>query len=327
MSTPLLALSILPALFVFSFFYSRDIYPEPRHTIFKAFILGCIVPCVVVFIFVAPYEFAITSAGPFVYGLSRAFFEAALPEEFGKFLVLWLYCSRNSEFDEPMDGLVYGVTVSLGFAVVENILYVADGGFAVGLMRAFTAIPGHALFGAIMGYYFSVAHFNPQQKLRHYLKALFIPVCFHGLYNFPLMALDGSGVLAGMFLILIFLSALVGGILLSMRLAKRSRALQIQFHAQSLPNAFLVRTPLSKSWRCWLYISLGAALMVFYGVISTVWTLYILLEGSAAVWIIGLALASPICLGGLKLYRTGMKKLNVLDKQMHAELAEFDSMI
>jgi RsiW-degrading membrane proteinase PrsW (M82 family) len=65
-----------------------------------------------------------------------------------------------------MDGVVYGAVASLGFATLENILYVTPNGFAVAAARAFTAVPGHALLGVIMGYYVGRAKFHSNEQQR-----------------------------------------------------------------------------------------------------------------------------------------------------------------
>jgi RsiW-degrading membrane proteinase PrsW (M82 family) len=88
-----------------------------------------------------------------------AFLSAAVPEEFFKWLIVVLYCARHKEFDEPMDGLVYGAVASLGFATFENVVYVwvsevsTQAGLQVALARGLTAVPMHASLGAIMGYF------------------------------------------------------------------------------------------------------------------------------------------------------------------------------
>ena len=81
---------------------------------------------------------------PLMIGFVNAFFGASIPEESFKYLVLTRYAMRRSSFDEPMDGLVYGVAASLGFATFENILYVSGGGLGVAVLRALTAVPLHA---------------------------------------------------------------------------------------------------------------------------------------------------------------------------------------
>jgi RsiW-degrading membrane proteinase PrsW (M82 family) len=85
-------------------------------------------------------------------------------------------------------GIVYASFISLGFAGLENILYVTEGGMSVGITRAFTAVPAHALFGVIMGYQFGLARFYPEERARRLFLALLIPVLLHGIYDFILMS-------------------------------------------------------------------------------------------------------------------------------------------
>ena len=84
-----------------------------------------------------------------------------IPEETFKYLVLTRYSARHRAFDEPMDGIVYGAVASLGFAALENLLYVGSGDLGTAVARAATAVPGHAFTGAIMGYYVGQARFGP----------------------------------------------------------------------------------------------------------------------------------------------------------------------
>jgi len=108
-------------------------------------------------------------------------------EEGFKFLVFLLLVWNNKEFNEKFDGIVYAVFISLGFAGVENILYVS-GDITIGLSRALTAVPAHALFGVTMGYYYGLARFYPMERGRYLKKALFWPVLLHGFYDFCLMS-------------------------------------------------------------------------------------------------------------------------------------------
>ena len=91
-----------------------------------------------------------------------------------------------------MDGIVYGAVASLGFATLENVLYCIDGGLSTVIARAFTAVPAHASFGAIMGYYFSKQHFSGS-KVGVFSKAYFIPMVLHGLYDYFLFVMAGLG--------------------------------------------------------------------------------------------------------------------------------------
>ena len=137
-------------------------------------------------------------------------FGVALIEEYFKYLVLTKYAYKQDSFNEPMDGIVYGVIASLGFALVENIIYVflyADPGqeMIVGILRMFTAIPAHALMGVIMGYYIGKAKFaeTPEEEKALTYRGLFIAIGIHGLYNFILFISADSST-GGSFGFLIF---------------------------------------------------------------------------------------------------------------------------
>jgi RsiW-degrading membrane proteinase PrsW (M82 family) len=117
-----------------------------------------------------------------------AFILAALVEESCKYLAFYLLIWRSKNFNEKFDGITYSVFISLGFAGIENVLYVFEYGYSVGLIRAFTAVPAHALFGIVMGYHFGLAKFFPYERNSQLLKALLVPVLLHGIYNFCLMA-------------------------------------------------------------------------------------------------------------------------------------------
>ena len=108
-------------------------------------------------------------------------------EEFLKFIAVrkWIY--RSLEFDEIMDGIVYTVAASLGFAALENIFYVLPLGLHTGIARAFLAVPGHACFGALMGYYIGKAKFNPAKETRLMAKGIIYAILSHGIYDFLLL--------------------------------------------------------------------------------------------------------------------------------------------
>ena len=109
-------------------------------------------------------------------------------EEGFKFLAFILLIWKSRDFNEKFDGIVYAVFISLGFAGIENLLYVVQGGATVGLSRALTAVPAHALFGITMGYYFGLARFYPVQRKFMISLAILVPFMFHGFYDFCLMS-------------------------------------------------------------------------------------------------------------------------------------------
>jgi RsiW-degrading membrane proteinase PrsW (M82 family) len=119
--------------------------------------------------------------------LFDAFVLAGFIEELAKWVVLIAAVYHWDEFDEPLDGVVYGVAVALGFATLENLLFVARLGLGVAWQRAVFAVPAHALFGATMGYYAGRAKFDRGGKLwRDRALCLGAPTVFHGLYDYAL---------------------------------------------------------------------------------------------------------------------------------------------
>jgi len=120
-----------------------------------------------------------------------AFFVVGLGEETLKYLVVVLYAFRKPCFNEPFDGIVYAVMVSLGFAAFENIFYVMEGGLSVAVLRMFTAVPMHAAFAVIMGYYIGLSkYYRGAARTEKSLKGLVYAVLLHGLYDFVLFQDD-----------------------------------------------------------------------------------------------------------------------------------------
>jgi RsiW-degrading membrane proteinase PrsW (M82 family) len=108
-----------------------------------------------------------------------------LIEEFSKFIFVRWVLYPNKNFNEPFDGIVYAVSVSLGFAGLENILYVmnSDNGVATGFMRMFTAVPAHATFAVLMGYYLGRAKCEPGKSYLAWY-GLLAATLFHGAYDY-----------------------------------------------------------------------------------------------------------------------------------------------
>ena len=179
-------LSFIPSLLLLRFLYKRDINPEPRSVLLKTFWLGFIlaIPILIVTYPLAPLMWRIKN--PMLAAMYWSLFCAAIPEEFFKFLVLTKYCTRNHAFDEPMDGIVYGVTASLGFATIESMMFISRVGWEAAISRALTAVPAHACFGVVMGYFVSQAHFNLKKKLSIWF-GLLAAIFLHALYDYPLV--------------------------------------------------------------------------------------------------------------------------------------------
>lgn len=184
-----------PSVFLLVFFYLKDRYePEPRGHVALAFAKGALatVPA-----YAASWALARAVGDEWLAlgGLPARAFDAvvlaAVCEELPKWIA-FLFIYRWNEFDEPLDGVVYGVALALGFATVENILCVVRDGLGTGVLRAVFAVPAHALFGAVMGFYFGRAKFGAAGRARALVAfALVAAVALHGAYDFILQALRG----------------------------------------------------------------------------------------------------------------------------------------
>ncbi len=183
----LLFISLGPVLIIAFYIYSRDKYEkEPLSVLLKALFAGVVIVLPVVLIEKLLDSFSVETEG-LSSAAYTAFIVAGFTEEGMKFLAFYFFFWNNRNFNEKFDGIVYAVYIALGFAGIENILYVFTGGYGVGIVRALTAVPAHALFGVVMGFYFGLARFNPRRKPIYLILAFLLPFLFHGLYDFMLM--------------------------------------------------------------------------------------------------------------------------------------------
>ena len=182
--------AIVPSLILVWYFYRQDrIKPEPKGLIVKIFILGILstLPALVLEIILSLFK-GLFNGRPVLFYFFNAFIIAALCEEWIKMQVVKFFAYNRREFDEVMDGIVYTIVASLGFACLENILYVAEGGISVALVRAFTAVPLHAVCSGIMGFSIGKAKFCGNRFLERklFMKGLLYAILIHGSYNFLL---------------------------------------------------------------------------------------------------------------------------------------------
>lgn len=197
-----LLITILPSVVIFCYFYFSDKFKEPKRIMLEVFLLGVVTTIPAGYL--NNYILKTFKNGDILNdALLTGFFAGGLVEEILKFSVLYFFVMKKNEFNEPMDGIVYGVLASLGFATLENIEYVyfhADkyevSSLNMALTRAFSAVPMHGLAGVVMGFYFGLYSFLGDKKYLGY--ALVMPLLFHGSYNF-LLSFNGVyafGVLA-----------------------------------------------------------------------------------------------------------------------------------
>ena len=180
--------TILPSLIIVFYFVISDRFKEPTFQIIKIFFFGIIITI--------PAFFLNTYLGNILEKntnisepLIGSFLTAAPVEEGLKFFILFYFVYRMKDFNEPIDGIVYGITASLGFATLENLYYVyllADyfevTSMQLAIVRAFSAVPAHASFGIVMGYFFmKYAYVNKKENL---VLAFLIPAFLHSVYNY-----------------------------------------------------------------------------------------------------------------------------------------------
>lgn len=180
----LLAISSAPGACVILYIYLKDKHErEPVGLLVKSFLLG-IAAVIVTFLISFPLDmFVPTDEQDLTQQAVHAFLLVALVEEFSKFLFVRGVLYHDHHFNEPFDGIVYSVMVSMGFATLENILYVSQGGFTTAILRMFTAVPAHATFAVLMGYFIGKAKFEDG---RGYLAVigLLSATAFHGAYDY-----------------------------------------------------------------------------------------------------------------------------------------------
>lgn len=184
LSVGLLEAAAAPAVIGVFYMYIRDKYEkEPYAMLFLGLLYG-VYATFVIWAVGMFFERAFPHTETPLYS---AFFSSAGIEEGIKFLFLYFLVWKNKNFNEPFDGMVYAVFIALGFALLENIIYVLHkdlGGYETALVRAVFSVPGHGLFGVEMGYYFALAKYN--QKKKYLWLALVVPYLLHGIYNYIL---------------------------------------------------------------------------------------------------------------------------------------------
>jgi RsiW-degrading membrane proteinase PrsW (M82 family) len=212
----LLLLAIAPAMIVILYIYFKDKFEkEPIRFLFKNFMMGAIISVIITLILsiIANQFFPLTDATSIFQQFIKAFFIVGFVEEFSKYIIVKYYAQKNMEFNEPFDGIVYAVMVSMGFAALENVMYVFDHGVGTGIVRAFTAVPAHATFGILMGYFMGLAKFSKNKWMLN-LTGLFVATFFHGAYDFFLFVNFIPGIAIGAIISLII------GIILSKKAIK-----------------------------------------------------------------------------------------------------------
>ena len=187
----MLLLAVVPGVILLVLVYRQDkIEKEPPKLLAKLFILGAltVISAMILELIGTLIVTHVFYQVNLVYLIVYYFIVVGCSEELGKFVVLKLATWKNQDFNFRFDAIIYAVFTGMGFAIIENIIYVFQYGLATGFIRAVTALPGHLTFAIFMGHFYGEAKYcetrgDTAGRSRNLLLSYFVPVCIHGLYD------------------------------------------------------------------------------------------------------------------------------------------------
>lgn len=196
---------ILPSLTWLSYYLRKDVHPESNRNIMRVFLWGAMATAPVFFIQIG-LTYLLEKAEPFlpsfIASLIFWFLIISFTEEFFKYLVIRQKVIKSKEMDEPLDIMLYMIISALGFAALENILYllsppvslsfgaVIGRTMAISFLRFIGATFLHSLCSGLLGYFLAVSFCETKRKTIIFLSGLFLATLLHGLYDFSIMTLD-----------------------------------------------------------------------------------------------------------------------------------------
>lgn len=179
--------AILPSIVLGLIVYNKDNEKEPLKLLIKVFFGG--IGAIIITLLISDLLFDIFPSLEYSQGegiiklLIYTFLGIALVEEFSKWLFTYSIGYKSKEFDHVYDAVVYAVFVALGFATIENILYVLESNsFVLAIFRAVLSVPVHAFCGVLMGYYLGLAKTN-NNAFKYKFLSILVPVLFHGAFD------------------------------------------------------------------------------------------------------------------------------------------------
>ena len=255
----LVASALAPSVLLLWLVVIADSRPEPARVVLGAVFFGALSAVVAAFVELALQKLIPLPSGTWIAAYQKAMLFAAIPEEALKVSIIAILAQRARDFDEPMDGVVYGVAVGLGFAALENVGYLAGtgahwGGLAI--VRGVLSVPFHGALGAIAGAYIARARFggalgghahSPSSRQHLMIKAWVIPMLLHGLFDGALFGIakttpaalqTPSGVVMVVFAAISAPVVGFGAIIYAAVLARRvARHQKVWLHTKRLPVA------------------------------------------------------------------------------------------
>ncbi|KKP41486.1 MAG: hypothetical protein UR46_C0034G0002 [Parcubacteria group bacterium GW2011_GWA1_33_6] len=201
---------VLPSTIWLGYYLNKDLHPEPKRMILNVFLFGILVTVPVFFIQLGLLESLrnLHTLSPFIYypvgfDIVKWFVIIAFTEEMFKYLVVKMAVLKSAELDEPLDIMLYMVISALGFAALENMLYlfspinnaisfgvIVKTTITVSFIRFIGATFLHTLCSAFLGYFLALSFFQSHRKLPLTIFGILGAVSLHGLYNFSIMTLQ-----------------------------------------------------------------------------------------------------------------------------------------
>jgi RsiW-degrading membrane proteinase PrsW (M82 family) len=204
-----IAFGVLPSLVWLTYYLKKDLHPEPKKMILKIFLCGALITIPVFFIQlglsgllknlqVDPFFISF----PVLIDVLKWFFVIALTEEVFKYLVVKMVALNSQELDEPLDIMLYMVVSALGFAAIENILYlfspidevsfgaIIGATVTISFIRFIGATLLHTLSSALLGYFLVLSNLKSKNKKTLTLLGMLLAIVLHGLYNFSIMTIE-----------------------------------------------------------------------------------------------------------------------------------------
>lgn len=206
----LIVLALLPAIALAVWIYRQDkIEREPRKLLWKIFFLGVlsVIPTIILELILGDVVGLFFEETSVAYIVLDNFICVAVVEEYWKMKAAKKAAWKDPAFNYKFDAIVYCVTSALGFAAIENVIYVMDGGLDTAISRMLLSVPSHAIDGVIMGYFFGVAKEaelagNKKRRKRYLKLSVFMPMIEHGVYDSAL-SLDADWIFVFFFLFVI----------------------------------------------------------------------------------------------------------------------------
>ncbi|HEY1542870.1 MAG TPA: PrsW family intramembrane metalloprotease [Xanthobacteraceae bacterium] len=306
--------AIAPALLLLWLFVIADSRPEPARVVLGGVFFGALSTALAIVVEMLLQKLIPLPVDPWLRSYQDALLFAAAPEEAIKVSIIALLALRSRDFDEPMDGVVYGAAVGLGFAALENILYLVGNGAhwqSLAVVRGVLSVPFHGALGVIAGAFIARARFShtlgghvhsPGHRRRMFIAAFLVPTVLHALFDGGLFALKNAPS-AGLLIVLSALTVPVvgfGAIIYAGLLARRvARHQKISLHTKRLPP---------EHWReVWAecLVGLGASFVAFTLVIA----------GSAGTRLIGIGFLALM----VGMARRSGRHLNATAKRRHGD--------